>query len=360
MVPDILSRAIEEAPARPLAGLSRNLPRALLNGTGSCIPARVLNNFDFHTTLETNDEWIRTRTGIRERRIAGPDENSFTLGLEASRKALYRSGLSARDLDLIVCATCTPLTMVPSNACRLQGGLGCRPIGAFDINGACTGFVQALAVANQFIAAGACRHVLVVGTEVLSRTTDYNDRNTCILFGDGAGAVILSAAGPAGNGTASGAGLRWVRLFSDGLRGELIQMSSQVTYRCSPLDGGLDELGKPPFLRLNGREVFKFAVRALIDLVHEALSAADLTSSDRLFLVPHQVNQRIIDAAMPHLAIPSNHVILNLDRYGNTSAASIPIALDEALRSGALGPGDHLVLAAFGGGLTWGGALLSL
>jgi 3-oxoacyl-[acyl-carrier-protein] synthase-3 len=356
MMPDTLSRAIEEAPARPLTGSSRSLARALLNGTGSCIPARVLRNEDFLATLETSDEWIRTRTGIRERRIAGPDENSFTLGLEASREALRRSGLSPRDLDLIICATVTPLTAVPSNACRLQGGLGCRPIGAFDINGACTGFVQALAVANQFIATGACRHVLVVGTEVLSRTTDYTDRNTCILFGDGAGAVILSAAAPA----STGPGLRWMRLFSDGLRGDLIQMSSQVTYRCSPLDGGLGELGKPPFLRLNGREVFKFAVRALIDLVQEALSATGLTESDRLFLVPHQVNQRIIDAALPHLGIPSSRVILNLDRYGNTSAASIPIALDQAMRSGTLGGGDHLVLAAFGGGLTWGGALLSL
>jgi 3-oxoacyl-[acyl-carrier-protein] synthase-3 len=360
MVPDMLSRAIEEPPARPLAGPSRNLLRATLNGTGSCIPARVLANEDFHPSLETNDEWIRSRTGIRERRIAGPDENSVTLGVQASREAIHRSGLSPRDIDLILCATVTPLSMVPSNACRLQGALGCRQIGAFDINGACTGFVQALAVANQFIATGSCRHVLVVGTEVLSRTTDYTDRNTCILFGDGAGAAVLSASNPAANGNGAGAGLRWVRLFSDGLRGELIHMASQVTYRCSPLDGGLGELGKPPFLRLNGREVFKFAVRALIDLVHEALSTAGLTGADRLFLVPHQVNQRIIDAALPHLAIPSNHVILNLDRYGNTSAASIPIALDEAVRAGTLVSGDHVVMAAFGGGLTWGGALLSL
>jgi 3-oxoacyl-[acyl-carrier-protein] synthase-3 len=360
MVPDVLSRVIEEAPARLLAGATRNLPRALINGTGSCIPARVLRNDDFLATLETSDEWIRTRTGIRERRIAGSEENSFTLALEASRGALRRSGLSARDLDLIVCATVTPLTMVPSNSCRLQGALGCRPIGAFDVNGACTGFVQALAIANQFIATGTCRHVLVVGTEVLSRTTDYNDRNTCILFGDGAGAVILSASSPTSIGPGAGTGLRWVRLFSDGARGELIRMSSQVTYRCAPLDGGLAELGEPPFLRLNGREVFKFAVRALIDLVSEALAATSLTASDRLFLVPHQVNQRIIDAALPNLGIPPDRVILNLDRYGNTSAASIPIALDEAMRSATLGPGDHIVMAAFGGGLTWGGALLSL
>ncbi len=358
MVPDMLTRAIEEAPTRPLAGPSRNLPRALLNGTGSCLPAQILANQDFHSSLETNDEWIRTRTGIRERHIAGPDENSFTLGLEASREALRRSGLSPRDLDLIICATVTPVTMVPSNACRLQGGLGCRQIGAFDINGACTGFVQALAVANQFIATGSCRHVLVVGAEVLSRTTDYSDRNTCILFGDGAGAAILSASSQLAS--SPGAGVRWVRLFSDGVRGELIHMASQVTYRGSPLEREPAESYKPPYLRLNGREVFKFAVRALIDLVQEALVAASLTTSDRLFLVPHQVNQRIIDAAMPHLGIPSEHVILNLDRYGNTSAASIPIALDEAMRSGTLGPGDHVVMAAFGGGLTWGGALLSL
>jgi 3-oxoacyl-[acyl-carrier-protein] synthase-3 len=360
MVPDMLTRAIEEVSTRPLAGPPRNLPRALLNGTGSCIPAQVLGNGDFHSSLETNDEWIRSRTGIRERHIAGSQENSFTLGLEACREALRRSGLSARDLDLIICATVTPLTMVPSNACRFQGGLGCRPIGAFDVNGACTGFVQALAIANQCIATGSCRHVLVVGAEVLSRTTDYSDRNTCILFGDGAGAAILSASSHSSHGSGTGAGVRWVRLFSDGVRGELIHMASQVTYRGSPLDREPAEPGKPPFLRLNGREVFKFAVRALIDLVQEALVSSNLSASDRLFLVPHQVNQRIIDAAMPHLGIPSDRVILNLDRYGNTSAASIPIALDEAMRSGTLGPGDHVVMAAFGGGLTWGGALLSL
>jgi 3-oxoacyl-[acyl-carrier-protein] synthase-3 len=354
MVPDTLSPVIEEAPVRAFTGANRGLLRALLNGTGSSIPTRVLRNSDFHPSLETNDEWIRTRTGIRERHIAGPQENTFTLGLEASREALRRSGLSARDIDLIVFATVTPLTVVPSNACRVQGALGCRPIGAFDVNGACTGFVQALAIAQQFIATGACRHVLVVGADVLSRTTDYTDRNTCILFGDGAGAAILSAAGPAGS-----TGLRWVRLFSDGQRGELIQMASHVTYRDSPFDGE-PEPGKPPFLRLNGREVFKFAVRALIDLVQEAVASAGLSTSDRLFLVPHQVNQRIIDAAMPHLSIPSDRVILNLDHYGNTSAASIPIALDEAMRNGTLMSGDHIVLAAFGGGLTWGGALLSL
>jgi 3-oxoacyl-[acyl-carrier-protein] synthase III len=360
MVPDTLSPMIEGATARPFVAANRGLSRAVLNSTGSCVPRRVLRNDDFHPSLQTNDEWIRTRTGIRERRIAGPEENSSSLGLEASRQALIRSGLTGRDLDLIVVATVTPLTMVPSNACRLQAGLGCRPIGAFDINGACTGFVQALAVANQFIASGSCRHVLVVGAEVLSRTTDYSDRNTCILFGDGAGAVILSAGPGTSNGSSSGVGLRWVRLFSDGSRGDLIQMSSQVTYRCLPLDGGLGELGKPPFLRLNGREVFKFAVRALIDLVREALASTSLTEQNRLFLVPHQVNQRIIDAALPHLDIPPERVILNLDRHGNTSSASIPIALDEALRNGTLVSGDHIVLAAFGGGLTWGGALLSL
>jgi 3-oxoacyl-[acyl-carrier-protein] synthase-3 len=309
-----------------------------------------LRNDEFPSSLETSDEWIRSRTGIRERHIAGPEESSFSLGLEASQRALRHCGLTGRDIDLIVFATVTPLTMVPSNACRLQGALGCRPIGAFDVAAACTGFVQALDVARQFIATGSCQHVLVVGAEALSRTLDYTDRNTCILFGDGAGAVVLSAS-PGGDH-----GLRWVRMFSDGLRGDLIHMPSHVTHRGMPLtpDVGVAR----GFVRLNGREVFKFAVRALVALVQEALSY--VAPTDRLFLVPHQVNQRIIDAALQELPLSPARVVVNLEHCGNTSAASIPIALDEALRRQTLGAGDHVILAAFGGGLTWGGALLSL
>jgi 3-oxoacyl-[acyl-carrier-protein] synthase-3 len=338
----------QRAATLPVPGLIR----AVLTGTGRSLPVRTLRNDDFPASLETSDEWIFSRTGIRERHIAGPEDNSFSLGLEASEQALRRCGLTGRDLDLIIVATVTPLTMVPSNACRLQGALGCRAIAAFDVNAACTGFVQALDLARQFIATGSCKHVLVVGAEVLSRVVDYTDRTTCILFGDGAGAVVLSAA-PGEQER----GLRWVRMFSDGMRGELINLASPVTYRGMPMTPDSAGAGRG-FLRLNGREVFKFAVRALVGLVQEALTL--LPPTDRLFLVPHQVNQRIIDAALQELPLSPAQVVVNLEHCGNTSAASIPIALDEALRGQALGAGDHVILAAFGGGLTWGGALLSL
>jgi 3-oxoacyl-[acyl-carrier-protein] synthase-3 len=340
---------------QPVGCSPPGLARAMLSGTGSCLPARVLGNEDFPGTLNTSDEWIRTRTGIRQRRIAAPDENSFSLGLEASQLAIEHAGLTPRDIDLIICATVTPYKAVPANACLLQGALGCRAISAFDVAGACTGFLHGLSIAQQFIATGACQHVLVVGTEVLSRTLDYADRTTCILFGDAAGAAVLSAS-PAGD---EEHGVRWVRLYSDGKRGELIAMPSHVTHRPPPYvpapEGACD-----PYLRINGREVFKFAVRALIALVEEALRSCPLPNLERVFLVPHQVNQRIIEAALPELPIPADRIVLNLEHYGNTSAASVPVALDEALRRGVIGPGDHVVLAAFGGGLTWGGAFISL
>jgi 3-oxoacyl-[acyl-carrier-protein] synthase-3 len=329
--------------------------RAALAGTGHALPARVLRNEDFPPSLCTSDEWIRTRTGIRERRVAGPGETSFTLGLEASREALTSAGLSPRDIDLIIFATVTPDMMVPSNACRVQGALGCRPVGAFDVNGACTGFVQGLTIASQFVAAGTCEHVLVIGAELLTRTLDYRDRSTCILFGDGAGAAVLSA-------TAEGdRGIVWSKLCSDGEKGDLIRMPGHVSCKPPPLlDGSGPAAAVDGLLTLNGREVFKFAVRTMVSLVQEALDSVKLARPDRLFLVPHQVNQRIIDAALEDLPIPPGRVVLNLERYGNTSAASIPIALDEALRAGTVGEGDHLLLVAFGGGMTWGGAIITL
>jgi 3-oxoacyl-[acyl-carrier-protein] synthase-3 len=338
----------------PASASSRTLFRAALAGTGRCLPERIVRNEDFPPALETSDDWIRTRTGIRERRIAGPEENTFTLGLKASRAALDAAGLDPEELDLILCATVTPHTMVPSNACRLQAALGCRHIPAFDVLGACTGFLHALAVGNQFIATGSCRHVLIVGADVLSRTLDYSDRTSCILFGDGAGAAILSATEDQGRG------VRWLRLYSDGSRGELIHMHSHVTHVPPPLTGAPDEPPFRDFTRINGREVFKFAVRALVSLVQDALSECPLPADQRLFLVPHQVNGRIIDAALQELPLSSAQVMLNLERYGNTSAASVPVALDEAIRDGVIRPGDHILLAAFGGGLTWGGAMISV
>lgn len=343
-------------PTGSSAAAPRALRKAWLSGTGSALPARIVRNDDFPDALNTNHEWIYTRTGIRERRIAGPEESSFTLGLRASQDALEAADLSPDELDLIIFATVTPDTMVPSNACRVQAALHCRPIGAFDVAGACTGFVQALTIASQFISTGTCEHVLVVGAEVLSRTLDFRDRTSCILFGDGAGAAVLSAT------TDPDRGISWSKLFSDGSKAELIYMPSRVTHRPPPLLEQQPDSSaqRSDYVQLNGREVFKFAVRSLIALVEEALETVQLSTPERLFLVPHQVNQRILDAALEELPIPADRVVINLDRYGNTSAASVPIALNEALRTGVVGPGDHLLLVAFGGGMTWGGTVISL
>lgn len=347
--PPLLAQAFGQvlSPARPLL-------RAALAGTGRCLPEHVVRNEDFPPSLGTSDEWIRTRTGIRERRIAGPEENTFTLGVKASRAALEAAGVGPEEIDLIVCATVTPHTMVPSNACRLQAALGCRHVPAFDVIGACTGFLHALAVGHQFIATGTCRNVLIVGAEVLSRTLDFSDRASCILFGDGAGAAVLSATEDQLRG------VRWLQLHSDGARGDLIHMPSHVTHVPPPLSGASDDPSFRDYTRLNGREVYRFAVRALVSLVQEALAAFPIPKGERLILVPHQVNGRIIDAALEELPLKADQVMLNLDRYGNTSAASVPIALDEALRDGVIRPGDHVLLAAFGGGLTWGGAMLTV
>jgi 3-oxoacyl-[acyl-carrier-protein] synthase-3 len=325
-------------------------PSVLLRGTGSCLPEQVLSNDDFSRTLDTSDEWIFSRTGIRERRIAAAEETSASLGITASRRALEAARLEPADVDLIVCATVTPSVMCPSTACLIQAALGCRHVGAFDLGAACSGFVYALGVAEQFVRTRSARNVLVVGAETLSRVTDYADRATCILFGDGAGACVLSA------GDEPGRGLRSVRLHADGARGELIKVAG-VTSRTQffPPPEGI-----PPYLTLNGREVFRFAVTRMTQMLHEAWTDRKAQGGDIDLLVPHQVNQRIIDVALAETGFPPERVLVNIKRFGNTSAASVPIALDEAIRSGRVGPGDTILLLAFGGGLTWSSALLTL
>lgn len=325
-----------------------------LRGTGSCLPARVVPNDEFTDVLnlDTTDEWIRTRTGIRERRFAGLGETSASLGTVAARQAVESAALTPHDIDLIVCATITPDLMSPSTAALIQASLECRPIPAFDIAAACSGFLYALSVATQYVRTGAAKHALVVGAEVLTRIIDFTDRNSCILFGDGAGAVVLSAT-PVFN-----AGVRTIRLYSDGSRQELIQIPSRVTPNPPP---GPPQLQRLEHMRLSGREVFRFAVTRMVELIEQAradVRELDLHGID--VLVPHQVNQRIIDAALESAEFPSSRVVVNLDRYGNTSAASVPIALDEALRTGRCKPGDVALLVAFGGGLTWSSALVVL
>jgi 3-oxoacyl-[acyl-carrier-protein] synthase III len=337
--------------SRTLA-VSRTAPHAVLAGTGSCLPRRTFHNDEFPASLQTSDEWISTRTGIRERRIAGDDETTSALGLTAARRALEAAGLKAGDIDLIICATVTADVLVPPVSCRIQRGLECRPIPAFDLNAACTGFVYAVTVADQFIRGGAIKHALVVGSDTLTRAVDFSQRSSCILFGDGAGAVVLSA------DTDGPRGVRYTRLYSDGsdmilLNGIGARPGPSVTTpppRTVPAD----------YIGLNGREVFKFAVTRVRQLVQEVLRTCEMKPADIDLVIPHQVNLRILDTAFDGLGIPPERIMVNLERYGNTSAASVPIALDDAICAGRAKPGDTVLLLAFGGGMTWGGVLLTV
>jgi 3-oxoacyl-[acyl-carrier-protein] synthase III len=319
-----------------------------LRGTGSSVPERVVPNDWFTQFVDTSDEWIRTRTGIRERRFVGQSDTSATLGAAAAKNALAAAGLTSDDLDLIICATVTPDHMCPSNACLIQAALGCRPIPSFDISAACTAFLYAMSVGEQFVRAGSAQNVLVVGTDVLTRTIDLTDRNSCILFGDGAGAAVLSPSEEPGRG------IRSIKLFSDGAPAKLIHLPAMCTPQPPPGEKQYKHIW------LNGREVFKFATRRMIELTQDALGECRALGVDVDLLIPHQVNQRIIDAALESSGFPRDKVMVNLDKYGNTSAASVPIALDEAMRSGRARPGDTVVLVAFGGGLTWGSAIITL
>jgi 3-oxoacyl-[acyl-carrier-protein] synthase-3 len=322
--------------------------RSILSGTGSSLPARIVPNEDFVASIDTSDEWIRTRTGIRERRFVGPGETSATLGVLAAKNALASARVAPEEIDLIICATVTPDLMTPANACTIQHALGCRTIPAFDISAACTGFLYALSIGDQYIRAGSAKHVLVVGTEVLSRAMDFKDRNTCILFGDGAGAVVMTASEQGDRG------IQQIRLFSDGTNQHLVTVPGTLTP--SAVEGEKPNV----FLRMNGREVFRFAVCRMIELIEDALMETQRTGRKIDLLIPHQVNQRIINAALESTDFPADRVMVNLDRYGNTSAASVPIALDEAMSEGRAKVGDTVLFVAFGGGLTWGSAIVTL
>jgi 3-oxoacyl-[acyl-carrier-protein] synthase-3 len=328
-------------------------PGVLLSGTGSALPVRAMHNDEFTSFLDTSDEWIRTRTGIRERRVAGPEETSAGLGLEASRRALDAAGLKPTDVDLILCATITPVSAIPSNACRIQAELGCGTAPALDLNAACSGFLYGLGVADAMIRTGAHRNVLLVGAETLTRVLDYTDRTSCILFGDGAGAVVVSAA------EQTKRGVRRIRLFADGGRGNLVHLGG-LGGRPPWTGQGAPQMISPEFVSLNGREVFRFAVQRVGCLVRDALAACTLTAGDVALVIPHQANQRILDAAFADLGFPSEKVMTNIHRCGNTSAASIPIALDEAMRTGRARQGDTVLLLAFGGGMTWASAVVTL
>ena len=321
---------------------------AIITGTGSALPEKRLTNDDLSKMVETNDEWIVQRTGIRERRIAAEGESTATLATLAARRALDAAGIEPSELDLIIVATITPEMVFPSTACFVAASLGLSATPAFDMAAACSGFIYALNTGANFIKAGQYKTVMVIGAETLSRIIDYTDRGSCILFGDGAGAVILERSNDPKKGVV------YAGLHADGNGADAMKCMPGSLH---PIDAAL--IGaRDQYIKLRGREVYKFAVTKFAELIEDAMRVAELTKDQLTLIVPHQVNQRIIDSAMEKLEMPPEKAFVNIDRYGNTSAASIPIALDEAWRAGKVQKGDVLIFVAFGAGLTWANAVV--
>ncbi len=322
---------------------------AVIRGTGSYYPERILTNQDFERMVDTSDEWIRTRTGIRERHIAEPEQASSDLALLAARKALKAAGWTSADLDLIIVATVTPDYLFPSCGCTLQAKLGAGQAAALDIGAACTGFIYGLYLSRALILSQQVRRILLVGVETLSRITDYTDRSTCVLFGDAAGAVAIEGDPEPDRGLLS------VVIGSDGDQGELLFMpggGSRHPASHETVDQRLH------FMKMAGNEVFKIAVRGMESIARRAVEAAHINVGDLDLLIPHQANIRIIDATAKRLEIPPEKVVVTIERFGNTSASSIPLALDEAVTSGRVKKGNVIGMVAFGGGLTWGASVM--
>ena len=315
---------------------------AKITATGAYLPERVLTNTELAKLVDTNDEWIIERTGIRERRIAAPHETSSTLGAEAARRALAAAGIDGSEIDLVLVGTCTPDGMFPSVASRIQHAIGATNAGAFDINAACSGYMSALSTATQFIAAGSARRVMVVGAETISRIVDWTDRGTCVLFGDGAGATLLEQATPGEPGA-----IESIVLRSDGSQADAL-------YAGGPAGAETNPLAREVSIVMDGRAVFRAAVEDMSSACRTALEDAGLGIDDIALCVPHQANERIIRAVARNLGLDMERVFMNVDRYGNTSTATIPIALHEANIEGRLKPGDHLLMTVIGGGLAWG------
>ncbi|MBI4276932.1 MAG: ketoacyl-ACP synthase III [Armatimonadetes bacterium] len=319
-----------------------------MTGIGHYTPPRVVTNHQLEAAVETSDEWIVTRTGIRERRIASDDQATSDLAIEAARAALADAGLTPDDLDLIIVGTASPDMIFPSTACWVQDRLGARRAGAFDLMAACSSFVYGLAQANAYVGSGMADRVLVIGAETLSKITNWKDRSTCVLFGDGAGAVVVQPCPP-------GEGFLSFHLGADGSRGDLLNLRGGGSRHPASYETIERDMH---YIYQNGREVFKFAVRAIPDAIEAVLRQANLTGEAVRWYVPHQANIRIIEAAAKRLGEPLEKFIINIDRYGNTSSASVPVALSEAMEAGREQPGDVLVLVAFGGGLTWASCAL--
>lgn len=316
--------------------------RAVIKGTGSALPRNRVSNAELAAKVDTSDEWITERTGIKFRHIAGPDETTATLATDASRKALAAAGMIADDIDLIIVATATPDQTFPASATIVQHALGCNGGVAFDVAAVCSGFLYAFSVAESMIRAGSAKNALVIGSETFSRILDWEDRATCVLFGDGAGAVVLS-------GEVGTRGALATRLHADGKHNELLYV-----------DGGPSTTGTVGKLRMKGREVFRHAVTNLANVMTETLSAAEISPEEVDWVVPHQANARIIDATAKKLGLDPNKVVLTVDQHANTSAASVPLALDVAVRDGRIKQGDIVVLEAMGGGFTWGASVVRM
>ncbi|TGQ53745.1 ketoacyl-ACP synthase III [Mesorhizobium sp. M1C.F.Ca.ET.193.01.1.1] len=319
--------------------------RSVVRGNGAALPRRIMKNADFEGMVETSDEWIVQRTGIRQRHVAADDETTASLGEAAARAALDSAGLTPADIDLIVLATSTPNNTFPATAVEIQNRLGMHHGFAFDMQAVCSGFVYAVATADLYIRGGLAKRVLVIGSETFSRILDWSDRSTCVLFGDGAGAVVLEAA--EGAGSIADRGVLAASLRSDGVHKEKLFV-----------DGGPSTTGTVGHLRMEGREVFKHAVGMITDVIEATFAQAGITAQDLDWFVPHQANKRIIDASAKKLGIAEQKVVVTVDLHGNTSAASVPLALSVAVADGRIKKGDLVLLEAMGGGFTWGAVLL--
>lgn len=333
------------------------MPKSLgvrIAGTGSATPSRVLDNQWFVSKLDTTDEWIRERTGILERRAVVEGESTATLSIEAAKNALANAKMSAQDIDAIIVATITPECQFPATASFVQDAIGARTIASFDIAAACSGFIYAFVTATHMLQAGTFRNIMVIGAETLTRITDYEDRTSCILFGDGAGAVILS---PSEGHASSGSAMLNFHLHSDGSGSTMLWVPAGGS-RLPASHMTVNE--RLHFMKMQGREVYKFAVKKMLEMVEETVGEAGLKADDIAMVVPHQSNKRIIESAREKLGLPESKMYTNIERYGNTSSASIPLGLDDIRRTGRVKQGDYILMAAFGAGLTWASALIRL
>lgn len=321
----------------------------VISGLGTCLPVKVVTNKDLAQRVDTSDEWIRTRTGIVERRLAGNGQESSTMGTEAARKALADAGLGTADIDLVICATMSPDVLFPSTACLIQSQLGISRVPSFDVTAACSGFLYALQVGRGLLGSGLYQRALVIGSEKMSSILDWEDRSTCVLFGDGAGACVLE------RGETDGTGVLDVLIGADGRNGNLLYMEAGGTRRPASVETVAQ---REHYLRMNGKEIFKLAVKEMGKVATDLLERNQLPPSALRCIIPHQANIRIIESLAKRLELPMERFLINIDRFGNTSAASIPLALEEARMSGRFAKGDYILLAAFGAGLTWGGALI--